>query len=120
MENVGHAVLQCSHRRINEGFSSQSFPRDFDIDSPTTVMEWSGVVQLGRPMRIFEVKLFRYLGEPCELRNCSSRVLPLDFESNPLSISYRSAVGFLNDVEKIRTPFRFLSTACGPVSCGQS
>jgi hypothetical protein len=120
VKNVGHTVLQCSHRCVDERFSSQSFPWEFDIYAAMSVVKWYGVTQLGRPMRALEIELFRDLGEPGELGERCFGMFPVDLESNPLSVSSRSSVGFVHDVEKICNAFRFLWKACGPVSCGQS
>ena len=101
MKNVGHTVLQCSHRCVDERFSSQSFPWEFDIYAAMSVMKWSGVTQLGRPMRALEIELFRDLGESGELGERGFGIFPVDLESNPLSVSSRSSVGFVHDVAKI-------------------
>lgn len=101
MKNVGHTVLQCSHRCVDERFSSQSFPWEFDIYAAMSVMKWSGVTQLGRPMRALEIELFRDLGESGELGERGFGMFPVDLESNPLSVSSRSSVGFVHDVAKI-------------------
>ena len=52
-------------------------------------------------MKAFEVELFRYLGEPGKLRERGFGMFPVDLESNSLSVSSRSTVGFVNDVEQI-------------------
>src|SRR5258708_21526180 len=58
-------------------------------------MEWTGVMELRRPMRTFKVKCPRTLGNPGQLRDCGGWVVPIDIESGALRIRSDSGVGVL-------------------------
>src|SRR5258707_6624057 len=58
-------------------------------------MEWTGVMELRRPMRTFKVKFPRTLGNPGQLRDCGGWVVPIDIESGALRIRSDSGVGVL-------------------------
>src|SRR5260370_7697365 len=58
-------------------------------------MEWTGVMELWRPMRTFKIKFPRTLGNPGQLRDCGGWVVPIDIEAGALGIRSDSGVGFL-------------------------
>src|SRR5258708_21924541 len=58
-------------------------------------MEWTGVMELWRPMRTFKIKFPRTLGNPGQLRDCGGLVVPIDIEAGALGIRSDSGVGFL-------------------------
>src|SRR5258708_10751778 len=74
-------------------------------------LEWTGVMELRRPMRTFKVKCPRTLGNPGQLRDCGGWVVPVDMESGALRIRSDSGVGVL----------QYFSTLCDTFSIsGQS
>src|SRR5260221_1158045 len=58
-------------------------------------MEWTGVMELRRPMRTSKVKFPRTSGNPGQLRDCGGWVVPIDIESGALRIRSDSGVGVL-------------------------
>src|SRR5258708_32840631 len=58
-------------------------------------MEWTGVMELWRPMRTFKIKFPRTLGNPGQLRDCGGWVVPIDIEAGALGIRSDSRGGFL-------------------------
>src|SRR5258707_15875557 len=74
-------------------------------------MEWTGVMELWRPMRTFKIKFPRTLGNPGQLRDCGGWVVPIDIEAGALGIRSDSGVGVL----------QYFSTLCDAFSIsGQS
>src|SRR6516164_3825682 len=64
-EDINPAIQDRAHRSVYQGFAGYSFPREIDVLSAFTVMEWTGVMELCRPMRAFEVEGFGNLGNGC-------------------------------------------------------
>src|SRR5258708_22375485 len=85
-EEIRVAHLNCSHRGINDWFSGQSIPRKREIQSAFTVMEWTCVMELVRPMRAFKVKFPRTLCDPVAIREQRGWVLPIGFDSGFLPL----------------------------------
>src|SRR5258708_4331068 len=84
--DVGQTVQHCSHRSIDERLSGQPLPWEIDIDAAGAIVERSGVVELLRPMRTFEIELPGSLGDPGQTRDCGGWVVPIDIEAGALCI----------------------------------
>src|ERR1700726_1551024 len=58
-------------------------------------MEWTGMMELWRPMRTFEIKFPRTLGNPGQLRVGAGWVVPIDIEAGALGVRSDSGVEVL-------------------------
>src|SRR5258708_26478371 len=96
------AILNCSHRGINDRFSGQSVPRKTELWPAFSVMERTGVMELFRPMRAFKVKFARTLRDPGTIGEQRGWVLPVGFDSSPLHFRYQLSVTANQHLRKFR------------------
>src|SRR4029077_10882024 len=94
-KDVGQAIHKCSHRRIDERLSGQSFPWEIDFHATGTIVERPGMVEPRWPMRTFKVKFPRTLCDPGQLRDRGGWVVPVDIETDTLWIRVASQLGIL-------------------------
>src|SRR6516165_8701942 len=64
-EDINPAIQDCSHRSVYQGLAGYSLPWEIEVFSAFAIMEWAGVMELGRPMRAFEIERFGNLGNRC-------------------------------------------------------
>src|SRR5258708_34142758 len=63
-EHGFEAVLQCSHRGVNERLTGQAIPRKIRLDPAAAVVKWTGVAELWGPVKPLQVKLLWRLRQP--------------------------------------------------------
>src|SRR5258708_8993707 len=110
--DVGQTVQHCSHRRIDERLSSQPLPWEIDIHAAGAFVERSGIVELLRPMRTFEIELSGSLGDPGQIRDCGGVVIPIDIEAGALCIGPCDRDRWRKHFEETLYPFSVPGQGC--------
>src|ERR1700751_2799030 len=108
-KDIDSTIQNSAHRSVNHWLAGQLFPRELHFLAALAVMEWTGVIELRRPIRAFKVEGLRSLSNPRAFGKSRREVGPIYFKSGAFRVCSNLAVSCCQPFSNLRDSF--------PVSC---